>query len=247
MNWGRFPFSSTGTLPGTRRARMLQGNTSTSGQKTFGIVNGTNPQETQDFTHHFWPTGNDQFRESVDLYAEVMAEIDEAVTGMVFESYGVEKYHDDQFRLTFHNLRLIKYKVPEKLGGDMVLRSHTDKTFSTILHQNYVNGLEINTKNDEWVAFDPLPSSVVFIAGDAFQVWSNDQIRPYRYKVTLRENEVRYSFRVLSLYKGVIRVPNELVDKDHPLLYKPLSHLEFLNARKSVGETEYAGKAYCAI
>ncbi|KAL6279743.1 hypothetical protein ACE6H2_016624 [Prunus campanulata] len=35
--------------------------TSTSGQKTFGIVNGTNPQETQDFTHHFWPTGNDQF------------------------------------------------------------------------------------------------------------------------------------------------------------------------------------------
>ena len=107
--------------------------------------------------------------ETADLYAKVMAEIDEAVTRMLFESYGV-KYHDDHFLLTFHNLRLIKYKVPKKLGGDVRLRSHTDKTFSTILHQNHVSGLEINTKNDEWVAFDPLPSLVVSIAGDAFQV-----------------------------------------------------------------------------
>ncbi|CAB4279270.1 unnamed protein product [Prunus armeniaca] len=98
-----------------------------------------------------------------------MAEIDEAVTRMLFESYGVEKYHDNHFRLTFHNLQLIKYKVPEKLGGDVGLCSHTDKTFSTILHQNHVSGPEINTKNDEWVAFDPLPSSVVSIAGDAFK------------------------------------------------------------------------------
>ncbi|KAI5327714.1 hypothetical protein L3X38_027110 [Prunus dulcis] len=67
----------------------------------------------------FWPIGNDQFHEGVDLYAEVMAEIDEVVTRMLFESHGV-KYHDDHFLLTFHNLRLIKYKVPKKLGGDVV-------------------------------------------------------------------------------------------------------------------------------
>ncbi|KAL6279747.1 hypothetical protein ACE6H2_016628 [Prunus campanulata] len=212
--------------------------TSSSGQKGIGIMNGTNPNETQEFTLHFWPDGNDQFRESADLYARVMAEIDQAVTRMVFENYGVEKYYDDHFQSTSYILRFLKYKEPKKLEVDVGLRSHTDKNFSTILHQNHVNGLEINTKNDEWVVFDPLPSSVIFIAGDALQIWSNDRIRSCRHKVTLRENEVRYSFVLLSINKGVIQVPDELVDKEHPLRYKPLNHLEFLRAQKDAGETE---------
>ncbi|XP_016651031.1 PREDICTED: LOW QUALITY PROTEIN: 2-oxoglutarate-dependent dioxygenase AOP3-like [Prunus mume] len=143
------------------------------------------------FDEHFWPTENDQFCESVDLYAEVMAEIDEVVTRILFESCGVEKYHDNHFRLTFHNLRLIKYKVPEKLGGDVGLRSHTDKTFLSI-------------------------------AGDAFKVWSNGRIRSCKHRVTLRENEVRYSLGLFSFQEGVIQIPNELIDKDHPIQYKPV-------------------------
>ncbi|CAB4279272.1 unnamed protein product [Prunus armeniaca] len=221
--------------------------TSSSRQKGLGIVNGTNPKETQEFTHHFWPDGNDQFRESADLYARVMAEIDHAVTRMVFENYGVEKYHDDHFQSTSHTLRFLTYKEPKKFEVDVGLRSHTDKNFSTVLHQNHVNGLEINTKNDEWVVFDPLPSSVIFIAGDGFQVWSNDRIRACRHRVILRENEARYSSELLSVNKGMIQVPDELVDKEHPLRYKPLNHLEFLRAHKDVGETEYAAQAYCAI
>ncbi|KAL6279746.1 hypothetical protein ACE6H2_016627 [Prunus campanulata] len=221
--------------------------TSSPAQKGIGIMNGKNPKETQEFTLHFWPDGNDQFRESVDLYARVMAEIDQAVTRMVFENYGVEKYHDDHFQSTSHSLRFLKYKEPKKFEVGVGLRSHTDKNFSTILHQNHVNGLEINTENDEWVVFYPLPSSVIYIVGDGFQVWSNDRIRAPRHRVTLRENEVRCSFELLSVNKGVIQVPDELVDKEHPLRYKPLNHLEFLGAYRDVGETEYAAQAYCAI
>ncbi|KAI5354278.1 hypothetical protein L3X38_007173 [Prunus dulcis] len=55
------------------------------------------------------------------------------------------------------------------------------------------------------------------MAGDVFQVWSNDRVRPCRHRVTLKENEVRYSFGLFSLHKGVIHVPDELLDKDHPL------------------------------
>ncbi|XP_048434556.1 probable 2-oxoglutarate-dependent dioxygenase AOP1.2 [Pyrus x bretschneideri] len=36
--------------------------TSNSGQRTYGIINGTNPQDVQQFTHLIWPDGNDQFR-----------------------------------------------------------------------------------------------------------------------------------------------------------------------------------------
>ncbi|KAM1787349.1 hypothetical protein ACFX11_037750 [Malus domestica] len=221
--------------------------TSNSGQRTYGIINGTNPQDVQQFTHLIWPDGNDQFRESADFYAKVLAELDQTVTRMVFENYGVEKYHDDHVRSMFYNLKMIRYEKPEKLDSDVGLKIHTDKNFSTIIHQNHINGLEINTKDDEWVLFDPPPSSIIFIAADGFQVWSNDRIRPCRHRVTLTENVVRYTFGVFSVKKGVIHVPNELVDEDHPLLYKPLNHVEFLMAQRHTGETEYAAKAYCAI
>lgn len=90
---------------------------------------------------------------------------------MVFENYGAGKYHDDHVQSTLYSLRFSKYKEPKKTGIDVGLGTHTDKTFTTILHQNHVNGLEISTKDDEWIGCEyPLPSSFLFLAGDVLQV-----------------------------------------------------------------------------
>lgn len=74
----------------------------------------------------FYTIGSSLASESVDLYAKVMEELDQVVTRMVFENYGIEKYHDDHTQSTVSNLRFTKYK---------------DKTNTTILHQNHVKGL----------------------------------------------------------------------------------------------------------
>ncbi|KAM1582868.1 hypothetical protein ACFX10_030547 [Malus domestica] len=206
------------------------------GHQSYGILNGTDPQN---FVLRWLGS------ESADLYAKVLAELDQTVTRMVFENYGVEKYHDDLIQSTVYSFRMMKYDEPKKIETNVGFPSHTDRTFSTIIHQNHVSGLEINTKGDDWVLFEPPPSSVIFLAGDAFQIWSNNRIRPCRHKVTLRENDVRYTFGVFARTKGVIHVPNELVDEDHPLLYKPINHLDFLRARRiaGTGAYEYATQA----
>ncbi|CAB4279323.1 unnamed protein product [Prunus armeniaca] len=129
----------------------------------------TDPEDTRKFTHHFWPEGHDSFREGADLYAKVMEELDQVVTRMVFESYGVEKYHDDHIQSIVHTYRFNQYKEFDKTGIDEGLPAHTDKTFSTTLYQNHVKGLEIYSKDNEWISVDPLPSSFIFLAGDGFQ------------------------------------------------------------------------------
>lgn len=91
---------------------------------------------------------------------------------MVFENYGVDKYHDNHIESSFYCLQFAKYMEPKKAGSNVGLVSHTDKNFTSILHQKQVNGLEIYTKYGEGIGFDPhrLPSSFIFIATDVFQV-----------------------------------------------------------------------------
>ncbi|KAB2626040.1 inactive 2-oxoglutarate-dependent dioxygenase AOP2 [Pyrus ussuriensis x Pyrus communis] len=210
----------------------------------------TNHEETKKFTHHFWPNGNDQFRQGADLFAKVMEKLDHTVTGMVFENYGVEKYHDDHIRSAVYFYKFNKYNEPEKRGIDVGMPGHTDKGFSTVLCQNHVKGLEIKSKDDEWISFDPVPSSFIFIAGDGFKVWSNDRIQACKHRVTLRENGVRHSLALFSFKEGETCVPNELVDKDHPLKYKPLHLLEyvqyFMENYPTLGPN-FSIKTYCGV
>ena len=108
--------------------------------------------------------------ESTDSYVKLMAELDKMVTKMVFENYGVGDYYDSHMESTTHSFGIIKYNEPQKTGTNSGLGIHTDKHFTTILHQNRVKGLEIKTKDDEWIDFDPSPSSFIFLAGDGLQV-----------------------------------------------------------------------------
>ncbi|KAM1016838.1 hypothetical protein EV2_047486 [Malus domestica] len=106
--------------------------------ESLGIQNPTHSEETQKFTHLFWPNQNDQFRDSVDSYAKVMMELDRVVTRVVFENYGMEKYHDEHIRSTSHFIQFAKYKEPRKAGSDVGIVSHTDKNFNTILMTVFV-------------------------------------------------------------------------------------------------------------
>lgn len=91
---------------------------------------------------------------------------------MVFQSYGVLRSSDSHFTddSYTYTLRGTKYTSPKLNESNIGLQIHTDKTFVTVLQQNEVDGLEVETKSGEWIGFENKPSSFVIIAGDAFMV-----------------------------------------------------------------------------
>lgn len=100
-----------------------------------------------------------------------MMNLDQTVLKMVFQNYGVEKYYDSQIKSTDYVTGSSKYKESEKNENYLGLLVHTDKTFSTIIHQNDVNGLEIQTKDGQWILYEPSSySSFLYLAADAFKV-----------------------------------------------------------------------------
>lgn len=66
-------------------------------------------------------------------------------------------------------------------------------------------------------------------------------------------NETRYSIGLFTTPKDgyMVKAPKELVDDDHPLLYKPFDHKEFLKFYYGYPEEERKAKppleAYCGV
>lgn len=92
------------------------------------------------------------------------------VTKMVFESYGIEKYYEGYIGSITYLLRMLKNRAAKENESNLGFVTHTDKSFTTILHQNQINGLQIDTRDDRKIDVELSPTSFVFIAGDAFMV-----------------------------------------------------------------------------
>lgn len=109
--------------------------------------------------------------ECLHKYAEFAAKLDQMVTRMVFESYKVEKYYDPYIETTNYLLRVLKNSAPNNENPTLGFLTHTDKSFTTILHQDQVNGLEMETREGEPININlSSPSLFMIFAGDALMV-----------------------------------------------------------------------------
>ena len=90
---------------------------------------------------------------------------------MVFESYGASKHCAPIVASNSHLLRFLRYKDPDQDSADDTrIGAHTDINFATFVHQNQLGGLEVETKDGNWVALEVAPSQAVFMAGDGMKV-----------------------------------------------------------------------------
>ncbi|KAK2984902.1 hypothetical protein RJ640_008667 [Escallonia rubra] len=196
----------------------------------LGIDYSTTPEGAQSFVKLMWPDGNKSFSESSVSFSKTVAELDQMVIRMLFESYGVQKYSDSHTDATTYLLRFLKYRAPEVNETTMAFPSHTDKSFLTILYQNQVSGLEIRTRDGEWIAVDFPPSSFVVMAGDACKAWSNGRVLSPNHRVTMDMSgkETRYTIALFSFLSKMVQVPEEFVDEEHVLQFKPFVHVDLL-------------------
>ncbi|KDP24591.1 hypothetical protein JCGZ_25507 [Jatropha curcas] len=195
--------------------------------ESMGITRAETLEDTQDFTKTMWPNGNDNFCQNVHSYSKAVEELYQMVMKMILNGYGIEKYYEPHMESTTYSLRFINYN-PEENETNMFMVPHKDKSFLTILHQNDINGLEIKPKNGQWINVDLAPSNFIVIAGEGIMGWSNDRIDACEHRVRMESREKRRTVGLFSYIKGITHVPQEFVDDDHPLMYKPFDHIGLL-------------------
>ncbi|CAH8337541.1 unnamed protein product [Eruca vesicaria subsp. sativa] len=192
------------------------------------------PESVDDLTRKLWPHGNVTFSNTVQSFAKKLIELSMKVRTVIMESFGLEKYVEEHLDSAFNHFHLFKYKglsdnTEEKLGLD----AHIDRQFINILCQNdVVDGVEIKTKDgEEWFKAKPSQdSSFLVIAGASLHILLNGEVFPPLHRVVISGKKDRYSAGLFLRPKEgvVINAPEEIVDDEHPRLYKPFDLEAFL-------------------
>ncbi|KAJ0960477.1 hypothetical protein J5N97_001683 [Dioscorea zingiberensis] len=181
------------------------------------------------FSALLWPpTGNPAFCEVVGKYAREMRELEKMVRRMVVEALGVEKEWESLEKSVVYGLKLAEYNDPDNQETMVTLPSHRDLQILTIVRQQEGQGLDIQTEDGRW--FFASPYSFNVIVGESLQAWSNGRVKAPPHRVKMLNNEKRHSIQFGSYFKDecIIQAPEELVDQDHPQLYKPYNFADYM-------------------
>ncbi|KAK7349161.1 hypothetical protein VNO77_06306 [Canavalia gladiata] len=219
--------------------------------ESIGIDDANVYEKVESMTNIMWPDGNPSFSKTIQSFSEQLSELDQIIRKMILESLGVEKYLEEHINSTNYLLRVMKYKGPETSDTKLGLSTHTDKNIVTILYQNQVEGLEVLTKDGKWINHKPSPNTFIVMIGDSLHAWSNGRLHSPFHRVMMSGNEARYSAGLFSVPKGgcIIKAPEELVDEEHPLLFKAFDHVEFLKYYYSEKgqRDQFALRTFCGV
>ncbi|XP_030481433.2 2-oxoglutarate-dependent dioxygenase DAO [Cannabis sativa] len=135
-----------------------------------------------------------------------------------------------QFRINKYNFS------DDTLLGSSGVQIHTDNSFLTILQEDEdVKGLEIITKNGQFLPVDPSPGTLLLNLGDIATAWSNGRFYNVKHRVVCKEAMIRVSIAsfMLGPKDEVVEAPQELIDNENPSLYIPFHYQHYRNLRLS--------------
>ncbi|KAK8926425.1 Gibberellin 20 oxidase 1-B [Platanthera zijinensis] len=207
----------------------------------------------QEYSDAIWPEGNSFFCDTAWEYASHMKKLAQIIHMMILESLGLNDHYDSHVESLTYSMRVSKYNDdPSLKKSELVLPSHKDPNFISIISQHKLEGLEVETFDGRWIHVAPKPHAFVVLLGEAFMAWSNGRFKAPKHHVKMDGFEMRYSM-VYSTFpsqgNSVVETPKELVDKEHALLFNPFNYYEYLNFRFSDEGEKYEDtlKTYCGV
>jgi len=136
------------------------------------------------------------FREDVIAYNNALSELGHKLMRVAAMSIGADP---DVFNGAFASpttwLRLLFYPPTDPVEGDDLFGSapHTDFGCLTILAQDGVGGLQVQTPSGRWIDAPKIPGTFVVNVGDMLHRWSNGLLLSTPHRVINSSGRERYS------------------------------------------------------
>jgi isopenicillin N synthase-like dioxygenase len=181
-----------------------------------------------------WPRDLPGFRETcLEYYDAVsalgtkMLRVQSVALGLPFDY--LEK--QEAFNPSHNTLRLLHYPPRDPaLDGQFGIGPHTDYGYCTYLAQAKKPGLEILTRDGDWIEAPALEGHFLVNNADMCRRWTNDRWRSAPHRVINKTGEVRYSIPLFFGTRPDVRLEclPSCQSEENPPKYKPMSFGEYL-------------------
>ncbi|MBK19607.1 MAG: penicillin synthase [Rhodospirillaceae bacterium] len=180
--WKKQGFSNGYEPPETQRLdNESPGDIKESFNFTMGNVPGT-----PGYKANIWPEDFPEFRERLEAYEEGVWRAGLQVSRLISLSLEMPfNYFDDTFAPQKSPLRILRYPPhpSDAKFNQLGCGAHTDWGWITLLSQDSLGGLEIETASGDWVRVDPIPGTFVVNLGDIMLRWTNGQYHSSLHRV----------------------------------------------------------------
>ncbi|MEM7195155.1 MAG: 2OG-Fe(II) oxygenase family protein [Pseudomonadota bacterium] len=143
-----------------------------------------------------WPENSDDFRIAMTAYLQAVEQLAETLGNCFFEALGQSRnFYRTQFSRPTSRLKLNHYPPQDnpQREDNIGVVPHTDSGGFTILWQDSNGGLEVQSKEGEWVVAPPIEHSFVVNIGDILKYWSNGRYSSTHHRVVNRYGVDRFS------------------------------------------------------
>lgn len=133
-----------------------------------------------------WPDDFPGFRDRLEAYNTALRALGLHVSQLIALSLGMPAHHfDHMFDPQKSPLRILRYPPhPEETEFNQLgAGAHTDWGWITLLAQDPLGGLEVETATGDWVRVDPIPGTFVVNLGDLLMRWTNGQFHSSLHRV----------------------------------------------------------------
>lgn len=165
------------------------------------------------------------------------------VTDTILQTFALALQIPEDFFIANHNaqahtLRLLHYpplhQTPKQ--GQVRAGEHSDYGSITLLFQDDIGGLEVQTKDGEWIKAPAIPDTIIVNTGDLMQRWTNHVFCSTKHRVAIpldeRVKRSRYSIAFFCHPNDdteVACLPN--CNLEQPAIYPPISAKDYLISR----------------
>ncbi|MDB5416170.1 MAG: Isopenicillin synthase [Rubritepida sp.] len=188
-----------------------------------------------------WPPALPAFRTATMAYFGAMQGLAHSMLPVFAEALDLAPdYFNRDFRDPTCTLRLIRYQPqPEGEVDRFGFAPHIDTNFTTYLAQSALPGLEVRTREGEWLKPPAIPGTFVVNTAEMLGRYSNDRFAPTPHRVVNGNKEMRYA---IPFFYGpdndaVIECVPSCVSEANPARYEKLLYLDH---RLKLNRTNFA-------
>jgi isopenicillin N synthase-like dioxygenase len=214
------------------RTSKVNNNTRPNLSESFYIVTDRTPDDPEIvagnplFELNHWPPDMPGFKAATLAYFEAMRPLALRMVSAIASALDLpDAYFEQDFQDPTCTLRLIRYPSHDQAEDNQFgFAPHIDTSFLTLLAQSALPGLEVRTREGEWIRPPSIPGTFVVNTGEMLTRYSNDRFTATPHRVINANRALRHAipFFCGPGLDAVIRPVPTSVGPDNPARYEPL-------------------------